>query len=646
MLKDYFSSLHDDQLLYLYSIYIGEVPSPFHKPKLIRELLNYFLLPETIRAQVSLLDESDLDILTALRHARNPDTDTLCEVLSCAGYQKHEVLRIIVHLEERLAVIPESLARTVYHMHPGILELIDEELSLRSLFPPSEDIPGTPPPYQITAPAIAAWFSLLRHRPELFTPEGQPRTRRLNEVSQLFPLFRDSETVLKLAGAASSFGAVHAEGGEMSLHEQTLQAVSSMEPARMMFAAACCAVLRQKGQFAPMAKILSLCRLNTFKAAGIQGMLMLLLGISKDEAAAVLERCEYYGVTEVSGPLVRFSPLILRWDENLTNTGSCTCVLSSDLRIHIDGPEYTEGWQSLSRFCVLETFDRVLILRITRESILGALDNGMDIKEILSILAAACGRDIPRPAARIIEDWGSTYQNLSLYQGITLCCDSRIAGIIRRHPKLSSMKYLEPAEGVFLFPARLASHLRETLSESGIPFVPAVDHMSDAAGTALRVLPEIPDISLQNPKPVQRSADPGKVLDQLKHEIPAVTDAGVFHELTYRIEQRMVLSPAQLKSTSRKRTIFEAGGFDYQGKLQLIRQAIANSSDMLELKVQGSNETLMVKPKSLFREGASDILNGYTLPRWEPFTISAAKLLLVRKIRKPLYLPQRDTQNR
>ncbi len=646
MLNDYFYSLHDDQLLYLYSIYIGEVPSPFHKPKLIRDLLYFFLLPETVRSQVSLLDGPDLDILTVLHHARHPEADLVCEVLACAGYKPHEVQRMIVHLEERLAVIPESLDRTVYHINPGVFELVEDKFSLASLFPPSDDLPGRTAEYHITPSAVVSWFSLLRHRSELFTPEGMPRSRRLNEFSQLFPLFHDTETAVQLGSAVSSLGAVFSEGGEMSLHEHIMNTVSSMKPMQMMLSAAFCAVLKHKEQSLPMAKLLAHCWTSSFEVSRIQGMMMLLLGIKRDEAASLLERCGQYGVTESSGNLVRFSPLVSRYEEYHETTGKCTTVLSSDLRVHIDGHEHTEAWQSLSRFCVLEKFDRVLIFRITRESILGALDTGMDIPEILSTLASVTGSEIPKPAARIIEDWGSAYENLSLYQGITLCCDSRIAGIIRNHPKLSGMIYLEPAEGVFLFPARLASHLRDTLSESGIPFVPAVDHMSGSPGTALNSFPDIPDITMKSVHPVQRAADPGKVLELLKQEIPAVSDADMIQELTYRIEQRIVLSSDQLKNTSRKRTIFEAGGFDYQGKLQLIRQAITNSSDMLELKVQGSSETLMVKPHTLFREGPSDILSGRTLPHWEPFTISAAKLLLVRKIRKPLYLPKKDMQNR
>ena len=65
--RESFSSLPDDYFFDIIHMYLGEIKTPYNKPKLIEELSTILRKKENREVLVSYLDETDIKVLTAIR---------------------------------------------------------------------------------------------------------------------------------------------------------------------------------------------------------------------------------------------------------------------------------------------------------------------------------------------------------------------------------------------------------------------------------------------------------------------------------------------------------------------------------------------------------------------------------------------------
>ncbi len=649
-LEEYFHSLTDEQLLYFYGLYISEVPTPFHKPNLIRELLHFFQLPENIEAQVSLLTRSDLDMIASVMFAKNPVPITLKQILSCSSYSSGEVEKNLVNLEERMVVLPLPDKKSIiYAVSPALRKRLSQIISLETLFPQGKSA-GTHKKFWFSPSLFAAWLSVLKHCGQLFTSRGLPKHQRLDELDTKFPGLRETwgkSVYDHLSNTAIQLHAAIPSSGGMTVDVECVEKLFSHEPESLLLIGSLTGLTRSSEIQEGLLAAISECGDRWISAANFLGTLILLSGMLLEEAQLLLEQMTELGIVQEASGRYSFAPIVSSCSVLRESRSKPRFILSRDLSIHIEDHQNVSNWYILYRFCVLEQYDRMVIMKMTRESILGALDGGMQVREIIQLLEEFTGQPLPVFIMKVLEDWASSFLTLSLYQGVVLQCDQRIAKIIRNHPTLSQLIRKELSPDIFLFSRQDAQELRSRLIEAGVPFVPNIDNLQgkELTGSTERLQSMKLPMRKKETNILEQQAVRGDILlNQLKEELSSLTqNHDLIAELSYRIDEKLVLSSMQLKNCSWKRTIFEARGFDYQGKLQLIRQALKAKSDILVLTLnQQTDEFILLKPERLFREGNSDILQGSLIPHNEPFTISAAKLFHVRKIRKPLYLPKRD----
>ncbi len=650
-ITQYFSRLTDEQVLYLYSLHIGEVPSPFHKPKLTETLIQYLLAPQTAQAMAALLDDTDLAFLTACRLSHSGELRSIKKALMCRGFSETFIYRKISNLEERLVLLPlrgESPLRC--SVNPVLLHALGYTLHIGILFPPgntAEDIPG----FHLTPSLLASWLSVINHRRSLFTGKGFIRRKKAHELDGIFPSFSGSLDMYDhLSQISLDLDLLRPSEGECSLHHKNIETLFTKPPASVLLFAACSFAENTRS----FIRLLSLCRDLYIPWEYMIGSCILVCGCSRQQAEQWIDLLiQRSAVHQTDDRHCSFAPLYHAYLRLSGDLPVPRAVLSKDLKLHIEFFDDASRWFRIYRFCNLVQYDIMIIFSLTRHAVLLSLDSRYSLDDIEAAIEEVTGDALPQVAANILKDWASAFETLSIFRGIILSCDERTSRIIEHAPAVSELIQVKLAPGVYLFSEDDSRLLKSRLQDAGLPFVPHIQPLGEqkTAGSGdTRKERSFPELMLeQAPSPYEEMPveDPAAahILQELKDELKTITASREIQtELFYRIEQRLVLSKRQLKKSSKRRRIFEAKGFDYQGKLQLIRQALKSDSDMLEITMhQNTEDPVMVKAEELIKGDSSDILKGKTIPDEKPFSMAVGKLFQVRKIRKPLQLPKEET---
>ncbi len=650
LLQTYLYRLTDPQLLYLYHIHIGDVPTPFHKPKLIEELISYLRQQETLSATAGLLEADELAAVTAAALTPLPSSAQLNQILICRGLHAAAAERMLLHLEERLVLLPlQESDGTVWQVNPLLQEYIGGSLHIDALFAPGETPDGPVKELWFTPSMLPGWLSLLQHRSELFDRKGMPKRQREGELRRLYPGISDPRRFSQLSQTARKAGILK---GSFHLDHEAARMLFTLDSHSLTLHFAYRLVREYgitRGQFA---RLLSVCRHRWYASMHLTGIIMTLSGLSRQQCDALLDCLKSFGfAAEIEGT-VSLVPLHRSLQSKKAYPSSEEGHLSKDFGIHIDRNLPLHRWAHAYRFSALKLHDRMTILQVNQRSMLEALDSGMSTDEITDALRLI-STDPPALLLQFIQEWAQSYETISLFSGIVLQCNERTERIITRHPTISSMIVRTIAPGVFLFSEKESEQLRIQMIEAGLPFVPAVrtaESMKHPGGTARGTVPMPPEPILlpkevDSPTPIPRYDD--EIIKGLHQSLERFSGSSeMISELRYRIDQKLILTEQQLIRCSKKRHIFEAKGFDYQGKVQLIRQALKSKADILEIQLHQDGQSMLLFPELLIRQGNADILQGRTIPENEEYRISAGKLFLVRKIRKPLLLPKRDSSIR
>ena len=105
--------------------------------------------------------------------------------------------------------------------------------------------------------------------------------------------------------------------------------------------------------------------------------------------------------------------------------------------------------------------------------------------------------------------------------------------------------------------------------------------------------------------------------------------------LADRIRRKLILSDKQLVEGGIRYELAEAKGIDYTRKVRLCQYAIDEGGSFLELST-GADNTLLMKPTGMKKEGNDLLLMGEEIPDGSPVQVPLRKLRLVRKLRTSL----------
>ena len=643
----YITGLGDDQVRYLYSIYIGEVPTPFHKPKLTRQLVHFFKKEETVQAIARLLDEEDLTVLAAAG-ASKPTFSRLMGLLSRRGFSPYSLQLKLINLEHRLCIYCIEDDEPRFSVNPMLADLLGSRIH-PSLLAPGVPYEGVRRPFWLTPQLLACWLTLIHQHGRDFTVTGEAKKHRLGEITRIFP-----SIPLPAQTASEAFGVV-ARSLQCCKPKQDQPAVSFSNgetifssPAQtlVLTTAALLGLPPHYSSFNTQwpKEVLRLFRLTSRRAYTPDELetLACLSVSASDDPKGLAASLIAYGVYHDAGD-GRFVLSSMDPEE----TGGLPIRMSSDFSIHIDARTPVSRWLVLCRFCRIRKADTMIIMEMNRETVFRGMETGLTEEMMLEAVQRCTEKPAAPSMASLVSQWASYYRAVRVYDEVVLQTDERTSRIIKGHPSLSSRITQILAPGVFLVKREEFPAFKKELVDAGVPYVPDLAPLEQDDAGLKRPLEQLSLSDAQEegiPEPGS-TENPDACIRSLMQEVPkAAAGKEMQSELTYRISQRMILSSVQLKATSRKRTMFEAGGFDYQGKLQLIKQAVSSPPAILELRLSADDhELVLVSPKQLVREGGADILHGVSIPDGTPFSRSVGKLFLIRLIKRPLHRLERGT---
>ena len=114
--------LPDNHFFEIIRMYLGEIKTPFNKQKLIEELGAFIRREDTRKTLVSLLSETDLRIISAVKYISNATQEKLYSFFA-GTYTFAALYERLLNLEERLILYRKSdrnTGKTVVLLNPHL----------------------------------------------------------------------------------------------------------------------------------------------------------------------------------------------------------------------------------------------------------------------------------------------------------------------------------------------------------------------------------------------------------------------------------------------------------------------------------------------------------------------------------------------
>ncbi len=673
--------LPDNHFFEIIRMYLGEIKTPFNKQKLIEELGAFIRREENRKILVSLLSETDLRIITAVKYISNATQEKLFSFFSPA-FTFANLYERLLNLEERLILYRKSdktTGKTVVFLNPHLEEDLEPYTKQSVLLEyPEYARLSYETPSGLTPLLLAAFISYINKNPDICKSDGSFKKRTENELAGLFPGKR--ELLFNLTKAFINLSLLRETSLGYELDKSKLLAFASLDE-KIQCAYLCVA---SQGHFSrnlllKRAKLL-LDVATSIPREGFSKSIILRLAylISEDQNEGFSQN--NFGSTS------RFSQILNRARESETQISEKDSDLSSVLDsliepaalfgifskkgidvhgedIFVSGPifedqsYFEENKKCLSvdaafnvtlmrglsleelipvmDFMELKTFDTAVVFEINRKSVMRGFDAGLSANKIFSLLKKYSPYEIPQNLEISIEDWSKSYSSATIYKGYVLQVNSENATITEKNPAISPFISKILAPGIYLLSVESDEQAASIIQKSGLDFIGKIKSSEkgyESIGFPQFVIPQKSGRFEQSEEAKttsdsQRAAHFEKMRSELeKLNLPQEKKEG----LLQRIQHKIILSPAQLRADSVKYERIEAGGMDFSGKLHIVEGSISNNS-LVELHFE--DRIIVGLPLSVTKTANDATVLIEVLPEHDEKILSISQAKFVKRIR-------------
>lgn len=697
----------DDSYFFLVRNYLGPVSTPFHKPALTDRLTTFFLNEQHQDRILSLIDDDDALILSAVWLMKTPREQDLFDVF-LNDFHYAELQRRIVNLEERLLLLPEEGfgGKAAVCVNPLLQDRLQREtLSLTPLlgaadhgFPQKKASPAI-----ITNEIVRGFLNLVvqEQLPESATMEARffasPRlattfptidTDRLPALLDILRtilvsmevivrdsvgkpmldrnraedlLRQDDRTLLILLLST----ALYARIVEKRANEDDAVLFLRCRTASLEFIALARALTSlSMDDFTRLTKILAIRNKIPFgdDLPGRIAGLLVVMGIMDKTTNQSSGTEEYYMTAQVKKLFEEEQEAIP--PSLLTIDSDCTVCYSGSRR---NAPDVASDLLYL--IGEVQQVDTLCRYEITRQSFRHALDQGLVFDDIVGYLGAASGQALQSHLIQLMGEWYAAYHSVRIYDGIVVCCDTRMTRLVDQHPQLQQFIIQRIQEGIYLFSRENEAKWRFLLKNAGADMLPRTVHEENgevrpfSTKQSVPVQQEMPskgDLAIRRIREELRnmSVTPQPRFDiprQASRETPwrepaflaeIASDIEKLHltgvdaeEMESRFRSRLLLTSRQVVRQRLYTGLLSASGFDFRGKVNLCKSAVGKEDMVLEVHIYDNDEEkiLLVLAKELLNPTSKDaLLKVLVLPFLEERTIPVSRMFLVTRQRLSL----------
>jgi hypothetical protein len=663
--KSAFLTLPDAAFFDILRNYLGEFKTPYNKHSLLENLRRFLLRAETRERIVSLVDEPDAQLLTAVEILDAPGHEQLYRLFE--GEMSYLALHHrLLNLQDRLLVYTDksSGAERIF-----LTPFLEDDLRARVIDPglllSREICPG------LTAPApwpgdalLSAFFSCVLEDGDMLRAGGTLKKKAETVLRKKIPvLFERGPTP---CGSREESGPAEASPSRAILLLRALQTLKLLR-------------LKEKiepdpgawREFAAMEPFFRLC--------------MIVCAATEKDFLHTWEEAEWLaaflsypekGTAYTPRSLLRLRRLLRdsggsggekAWLDNLLDFGLFVPVKTGGLAINpllpAELPPDKTGKQKrpprdphlivqpnfdvsarphlpLAEGIVLAAAARLVRCdvyaqyELSKTSFARALGLGLEAKTILDSLAGLCGESLPQNVVFSIGAWEKEYASISLTEGIVLQMEEDRRHLLEHHKGFSRLVRLKPALGVYVIARSDLAACLTILAGAGVEISPRLRRAEelppgepsfpappfDEAPAGL-VFPRafrpaalsFPLVKRGGPRPGEETGQPSKTGSRRRLSRSALQEELLAHlakaklpedrrgEIRERIKNRLIIFPEQIRLELARSEKTEANGLDYVGKTLVIEQALANRSDYLETLVRENDGS---PARVLLRPGA------------------------------------------
>lgn len=696
--RSYLLHLKDSTFFNLMRNYIGEFPTPFHKPELIEKLQRFLSQPENQKGIILRITPEDRHLLTAVALTPQPTPARLLEIMGDETLYR-DLRNRLVNLEERLLIYTEGGERApVYRINPLLAPVLQEQvLSPAGLFQARSTDPDPSHFCWMNEGLLIAFISFCFSGVDLYRNDGTLKKQAKGRLEKIWgTLFSGDD---KPFDPQHPFAHTHPEG-RLSTLIQSLKTLGilqdnqgkidvnlkswlslAQETALMrwqhLYAGLYLSILGQESSISQnrssdKAAVQSLIPSDLFRLPPDQsftreGILRLLKTTAPQaEAPVLLKTLLFTGFMETRHDRDEASAQELRyqrsthlpWAEKRGGREEPSLVVQPNHEC------VARPWISLqegARLAVLAditSYDLFPHFLLCKKSYMRARDSRFSRQEMTATLEELSRAPLPSEIDALFQSWEEEYNSLTLYQGVFLSVSPDRRILVEHNEALQENIIKEIAPGIYwLDPAR-EDQWRPLLLKGGFESLPVslppprfpYHHKKQPAPPQEKRIPPIRTEAPASPAedlfplawtpPREEPPHPQKVEKSLFEALKKNQwDNKDREELTDRIIRGVIVSPEQLLPGLIRREKRQARGMDFSGKVRLIEQTLMQPDDQLEIAYAGEGADLitqLVRPLEINRRQGDMILEAQD-STGQPLSLAVRKLAAVRRISQSLF---------
>src|SRR5574344_2020088 len=688
--RESFVTLPDAHFFELIRMYLGEVKTPYNKQKLIEELGSFIRKDENKQNLVSLLNETDIQIISAVKFIPNATQEKLASffkgTFSYAGLYEQ-----VLNLEERLILYrhADKISTAVpIDVNPLLEETLEPYVSMSVLLEKPEFTERNESlPFTINPQFIASFISFALSHPDMCKGDGMFKKRALTELKEVYGEAEEASSISKrlqlLVTALCNLSLFHETDDGISVDNQRLALFAELPPSvqYVYLCVASCAhfgrnslllyaqllldtlaavpregytrislmrlafLMREKGGV-PEGEYVS----NRF-ASLVAGGTASFSGIPSSNTGdsgiidSLLDACVSFGILYETGKnasgeqVLAVSPLFTEQSAPLPGNPK---ILSIDAAFSVTVMPGLSLAQllPLANFMNSIRYDTAAVFEINRHSVLRAFDVSITPEQIFSLLEKYSLYEIPQNLRISIEEWYHSYASVSLFKGYVLKVTAEAGALpVEKNPRIAPYIKQILAPGVYLLTITNDEEAKLLVQKSGLDSIGTIKTaQTESEASGLPVLhaasykvatdEECVSVATEVQKKTQQ-----KIIASLKQKLDALTLTAEQKEgLADRIDRRIVLNAAQLRGTSVRLEKLEAGGMDYNGKIHVVDSAITNNC-MIEIECEDSEIPLVGTPLQLIKKTDNAIVRIQLEPDHTTRDISVGAAIRIKKMR-------------
>ena len=659
--RDYLISLDNESFFALYRNYIGAVETPYNKHDLVTELDEFFGREQTQSRILDLIDDGDLEVLSAVILLPQPRTGSVERFLG-SHHHTFDVAFRIQNLRDRLLLIVDTQSENLT-VNPRLRPPLEAKgMGLQRLIhgvvlPPT--LPPPPSPW-LTVELIVGLYSLWRIDGDVYRRPGRIKRRTVGELQPRFATVFPSgtiETRLDLVvTVASRLGLLTAEE-KITIHEDSWDELGYLPPSwchALLWAAAISDDLEEAFSLAHVVHDTVMLLSTTY--AYSEEVLFHALYLTATHHGVQVEPATFRTLVQLGlfseegsstdSPYYRLNPQAVRM---LTPIETPFAAVRVDGNMEVIVPPGTmyETHLAIARISELTRLDTLSTYLITERAIARARTGG--VTDPVAYLHAEVA-EVPQNVRFHLSLWHARSQAVRMMRGLVLVAQPHEREILAASPAFQGLVKENLSDGVYLM-VDDATRIERTLTDAGIGSATIVEGditpdytVPDYERLYRRLSPRgaLPAPSVSSAPPSSPPPRHEKGEDTIKELLKAVAERTESEEarkeLELRVQRKLILFPEQIRPEVLSHYATVARGLDYSGKLRLIEEAIKNG-DILEVMTQmrsGGYRTTVVQPREVIERGEDLLLRALQEPELTPIRIRIRRMLLVRRLRGTL----------